>query len=170
MTTIIEHSIEELRDFLATMDAMKRKMMGERLIEGEGLQSPEGFVLAHGRHWATMAPRKVKRGPMKQCFMNSFKYATSGRAVTYVEGYALGLIPTLHAWCVDTEGRVIETTWERQDGIYFGVPFNIEYVLKRVVATGCYVSMLDNYTERWPLLGGRHSVTEAVKVRVGRAA
>jgi hypothetical protein len=58
---------------------------------------------------------------------------------SYVEGYAMGVIPVHHAWCVDKDGNVIDTTWsatERVPGTmrakvgtwYFGVEFDLGYV------------------------------------------
>lgn len=50
--------------------------------------------------------------------------------VVYVEGVAIFIVdgrPHLHAWCADSEGRVLDRT--RDDGIcYFGVPVRIDFL------------------------------------------
>jgi hypothetical protein len=41
----------------------------------------------------------------------------------YVEGFAVGVFPTLHGWCVDDAGNVIDPTWPDGRGKeYYGVP------------------------------------------------
>lgn len=72
--------------------------------------------------------------------------------LVYVEGYAAGIIPVLHAWCVDSDGKVVDPTWD--DGIgteYFGVPFNRAFVMTAVVDKGSY-GLIDDMNGRWSLL------------------
>lgn len=69
---------------------------------------------------------------------------------TYCEGYAAGIIPTLHAWVVTKFGTVIDPTWE--DGTdYFGVPIKTSYLLKSMKRTGVY-GVIDLWQHRWPIL------------------
>ena len=91
---------------------------------------PSIFTLKMGRAWeAQPLPTWVTLGPMRQCYENAGTLCIENRGLTYVEGYAQppGLPPVHHAWCVDTEGRVIDNTF-RDSGLsqYFGVPIRAE--------------------------------------------
>ena len=63
-------------------------------------------------------------------------------------------IPVLHAWNVDAEGSVIDSTWEPVGSIYFGVIFPVSIV------RGAKTSVLDDWENGWPVL--RESWTAAV--------
>jgi len=152
---------DDIANYLRIMDTQKRTMMNA-CFKQKGMRTQEGCVLEFGRPMVLKPNSRHKRGPMRQCFMNAVKMATSGRLVTYCEGYAMGVMPVLHAWCVDQEGRVIDPTWSMPDAVYYGVPFKTEYVLRRVTEAQCYVSMFDDWVNDWPLLTGAHSVAEAV--------
>ena len=74
----------------------------------------------------------------------------------YVEGYAVigGKNPVLHAWNVDAEGSVIDSTWEPVGSAYFGV------ILPRSIVEPAKTSVLDDWESGWPVL--RESWTEMV--------
>lgn len=152
---------DDIANYLRVADEMQQKAVGDRM-KVKGMRSMYGFVLEHGRPMTLKKDSKHKRGQMGKCFKNAVEFATSGRMVRYCEGFAMGVIPTLHAWCIDREGRVLDPTWPYPDASYWGVPFKIEYVLRRVVESECYVSMLDDWMSDWPLLTGKHALADAV--------
>ena len=58
----------------------------------------------------------------------------------------------LHAWAITRDGEVIDPTWD--NGFeYFGVPFDLDYVLKTKVRRKEY-GVIDNYQENFPLWAG----------------
>ena len=99
-----------------------------------------GFILHEGRFWTpSPLPSKIPKGKAKQCFNNAHDLALK-RGLTYVEGYAMRIIPIEHAWCVDPKtGEVIDNTWsDPETASYFGVPFKTDFVTDTVVHQGYY--------------------------------
>lgn len=118
----------------------------------------EKFILEYGREWTpTPLPDLIEVGMPRNCYGDAFIVAFHSRGeLTYVEGIAIGEIPTLHAWAVTINGEVVDPTWASTvNGIgsaYYGVPFSIEYVRKRIVEIEHYHSVIDDYGNDWPLL------------------
>lgn len=123
----------------------------------------EDFVLREGQVFTGMSPRdpKYKRGYLKHCFYNAYLAAARSRGnLRYVEGYATtvnGFMPVLHAWCIDRDDLVVETTWrgaplgvEMIPSAYMGVVFDMDHV--RSTRTDENGSMIDRWEDRWPLL------------------
>lgn len=137
-----------LRGMVQLMDMGNRKPP-----EGLKYRCMEEYVLAQGRHMGSRHPDsdQVPQGVMKECFKNCYELMHLN--LTYCEGWATtGILPVLHAWLLDPDGRVIDPTWEV--GLeYFGVEFPAEYVIGTVLARGAY-GVIDNYQYRWPLLRG----------------
>ena len=115
----------------------------------------EEYVLHNGKVYKPKKLlKKYRRGKLKECFTNAFFLAQRWQdELTYVEGYALSIIPILHAWCVDNKGNVIDNTWEEPGHSYFGVPFKWQYVFDTVLKKGTY-GVIDNFEQRFPLLKG----------------
>lgn len=67
----------------------------------------------------------------RQCYLNAWRIATSGRLL-YTEGFAATTVPLAiaHAWLTDPEtGQVYDPTWVTGGpGVYFGIPFSYHYV------------------------------------------
>lgn len=129
--------------------------------------SEADFILKHGRafEWRAL-PHGVRMGVARQCFRNAVRLALrKPRFYTYVEGYAINAwvadYPVAHAWCVDPEHFVVDTTWE-EGADYFGVPFRAEYVRRMAGARREVYSLIDNKEMGFPLLMGAHAVAEAV--------
>jgi len=64
--------------------------------------------------------------------------------LTYVEGFVQGIH---HAWVVDSEGNVIDTTWPHDPKQLFrGVPLRTEWVAGRILRHGEYLALLHEAT------------------------
>lgn len=113
----------------------------------------EEYVLRHGKFMGSRSRRsdEFPKDKMKECFANAYRRMMH-KQLHYCEGFAMGVIPVMHAWLVDMQGNVIDTTWD--DGKeYFGVEFPTEFVIRTVLARGSY-GVIDNFEQRWPLLQG----------------
>lgn len=104
-------------------------------------QSLEAMVAAEGVRLQT--GEATFRGPFgrpKFCFQNAAERAFGDPRLTYCEGFAATVIATHHAWCIDADGLVVETTWKphasghRGQG-YIGIPFPTEFLRQTIVAT-----------------------------------
>lgn len=93
------------------------------------------FVRKYGRFFEGQPlPKKYRSGGIQVCFANSYRMALRHQLI-YVEGYAIpahSSLGTLHAWCVDHNGMVLDRTW-RPAKAYFGIPFQTQF-LKRTIA------------------------------------
>jgi len=99
------------------------------------------FLLIHGQAYAPPVgrprPKGVRKGPDKLCFSNATNAAYWDNR-QYVEGYATSFIPVHHAWVLDGDGNLIETTWAKAGDAYWGVPFPQDIVDLSMLATGYY--------------------------------
>lgn len=149
-----------IRDFLdQTVRLMRnnaRGSAGELCYYG-----PMDAVLRHGRAWAPYSERQFPRGEPGQCFANAQRLVINNAELTYVEGYAMSVIPLHHAWCVDAEGRVMDVTWDRREGAeYFGAPISTHYLRALWLRTGHSTAVFDNWVDDppQPILTGHHDV------------
>jgi len=112
------------------------------------------FLLVHGQAFVPPAvprPKGIRKGTDKQCFANA-NHVAANHLWTYVEGYGTSYIPCHHAWVVDDDGNVIETTWRAPGVSYLGVPFPQDIVELSMLVTGYYGVMgphmlMEPYTE-----------------------
>ena len=98
------------------------------------------FVLIHGQPFVPPAvprPKGVRKGTDKQCFANA-NHVASNHLWTYVEGYGTSYIPCHHAWAIDDDGNLIETTWRTSGASYLGVPFPQDIVDLSMLVSGYY--------------------------------
>jgi len=84
----------------------------------------------------------IRQGAKQDCFKNAIHVTAWGGVpgTIYVEGYATGTIPTLHAWVTDAAGELAyDPTWEDDYGReYFGVAFDPSWASMTMVDTGVY--------------------------------
>lgn len=126
-----------------------------------GYRSLHEFILAHGQSYKpTPLPAEHVRGPARECFRNAALLALREELI-YVEGYAAGVIPLEHAWCVDKEDKVYEVTWEEPGTSYFGIPFKTSYLMSHLRKAKVYgifgmrstIELIQTPPEKW-----KHSI------------
>lgn len=119
-------------EYLAELQTSNAKLM-----EYEG-PTPGQYVLEHGREYQPVL-RDVRQGESRQCFANAYHLASGSRRTwRYVEGWAINLIPTEHAWCVDAKGNIGDPTWGKDGKSYFGVELPLKLVERVQLATTVY--------------------------------
>ena len=118
-----------LREYLRLVaDLRKRNTFGHLTSVYTGL---EDFLLRAGESFSAIAAKRggVRLMTPKQCFHNCGALVQRRADLTYCEGYAMKeLIPIHHAWCIDSDGRVIEPTLRKPAVEYIGVRFPTSYV------------------------------------------
>jgi len=151
---------DPILNYLSNIAKMKKGFGKKSELKYVGI---EDLVLQHGIHCKPFTfPANYERGKLKECYNNALDLALAHPNLTYVEGYAMGVIPTPHAWCVDSQLNVYDPTWKADYGQrYFGIPFKTRFVLDTVMAKGTY-GVLENWEQKFPLLTGEIDI-EKVK-------
>lgn len=150
-----------LLTFIKTDVQMIAKVNGRAQREQWPYTSFSDFVLKHGVFFdlAPEIPKGLRRGKLGRCFGNSGEVISSSvdAPYIYVEGYALNVIPVLHAWLTTPETRqAIDLTWpegKRHERAYFGIPFQSDFVLETAYARKVW-GVLDDTHRKWPVLRG----------------
>lgn len=132
------------------------------------------FLTQYGRHFTPQPlPSIYRPGAFRQCFKNAYRMALR-HPVTYVEGCAcqVELRPTLHAWCVDDHGNVLDRTWKHARA-YFGVPIKTDY-LKGIIGEreqhgDLYFGLLDDWQVNFPLIQEHGDQPELWLATVGQS-
>lgn len=116
------------------------------------------FVLRCGRPFEAGPRHKYPQGAPNQCFMNAYNLMADHR-LKYVEGYATchrALFPIVHAWNLDSKGRVVDNTWMNLHPTgYYGVVFSSGFVRRAAISSLVY-GILENLrlmrlTDMYPL-------------------
>lgn len=120
-------------------------MMDRRAAEGdEEFGNAAAVLKAHGRFFTPAErPDDVAPATPKMCFQNAFQLAMSRPDLTYVEGFALSVVPLHHAWCVTDDGVVVDPTWTGGNGLdpgaaYYGVPLTRDALVREALRSGRY--------------------------------
>lgn len=106
-------------------------------------------------------------GRPRHCFRNALLLAhLHPDDLTYVEGYAAGVIPVLHAWCVTADGHVVDPTWTTGNGReYVGIAFDTDWVEAYTDVRGIY-GVIDDWQHDWPLV--RDGIPADARPKVAR--
>lgn len=140
----VKDYLERTIAMLATLNLNRCKLHGYLCFED--------FVLQHGRRFTRLGkmPRSVKTGKANHCFMNAAQLSLSIPSLIYCEGFATGIIPVMHAWCITRTGTIIDPTWN--DGLdYFGIPIKHTYLMSSMMKYGVY-GVIDLWKEGFPIL------------------
>jgi len=105
------------------------------------------YLLEHGRAFApSPRPKGYRQMKQKACFRNAGVLADK-RGLTYCEGVARDAMThggwVAHAWCVDSNDRLIDPTWDPEGVAYFGVTIDAGKLTEVVLATGSWGSVLE---------------------------
>lgn len=74
----------------------------QRSYHKKGFRACCELIIAHGAIFNNILdplPKGIPIGTPKECYRNAFQLAFR-RQYIYVEGYAAGIIPVPHAWCL----------------------------------------------------------------------
>jgi hypothetical protein len=126
------------------------------------------FLLQHGVWYEPRPlPRHVCMGIRRACFGNALALCR-WRGYAYVEGYAIPQIeglhfPTHHAWNLDRDGNLIDSTWEKVGRAYFGVAFPLMVAQRALLRANNTV--LDNPRSRFAIFRNPHVDTCTLTMR-----
>ena len=118
------------------LERIKELKAGKTKING--YTSVEDFLLKNGTLFKPdngELPPRMKFRRLHNCYKNSYEIARK-YGYRYFVGYAYsGLFPVEHAWNVDKNGKVVDTTWKPsvvsdENREYFGVEASLPLVKK----------------------------------------
>jgi hypothetical protein len=147
----------------------------ETLASAEPIGRSSGkLLLEYGHEFVgTSMAELAGRDMPRQCFSNAknlliTQLKKGNDRLRYAEGYAcsgsLGIpLPIQHAWLVDEDGSVVDSTWSySEQSLYFGITFQNEYVLEAY--ENKVASLLDNRLDQWALLSNTSVQAIAIDV------
>jgi hypothetical protein len=136
---------------------------GEMAIDLGLFRRLRDFVLREGHPLpAQPLPASYQLKGRGLCHWESLRLSRSSGLV-YVEGFALtdrAKVATLHGWCIDGGGRVIDCTWSNRGIAYFGIPIHPEYARRKLElfeampSGSTAASLLNDRTDNWAILNG----------------
>jgi hypothetical protein len=111
----------------------------------------EEFVYRNGQLFTNIIfPENLIIGKMKECYKNAALLCMENKNYFYVEGYACGIIPVMHAWCIDKDKNVIDPTWN-DGGEYFGIIIKKRFLMDSLVKKRVF-GLIDDWSNGWELL------------------
>lgn len=108
-------------------------------------------------------PERFRSRQLGQCYQNAYLVAKQNRDIRYVEGFATigdGHMPTEHAWNLDKDNRVVDTTWEKLWGDknepdnpkgYYGIVIPTD-ILTMIISIKHYYGVIDDAENHYPFL------------------
>jgi hypothetical protein len=116
-------------------------------LESMGIKKNLFSLVAHNgtEFKADVRPDDLPTDEVGQCFKNATLHSIAYNC-TYVEGYVfVHGIPLHHAWCIDKNGKVLDTTIPDQEKWeYVGIPMTADFVMEAITSSDVY-GVLDNY-------------------------
>jgi hypothetical protein len=117
------------------------------------------YVLSEGEFFDVLESTDRPMAVPSFCYANAYRFARrSNGTLQYAEGYALAEIGTMHfhAWCVDTEGRVVDPTWHggpksASGRAYLGRLFDLADVAKARRGPKKSASIINDWRRGFPL-------------------
>jgi hypothetical protein len=115
--------------------AISESQIHNGMVVGPAFATIRDLVVRHGRAYTVQPlPRGRWSSEPQARYANALR-AAIGRQCVYVEGFAIprrGSLAVLHAWVADPDIPEVayDPTW-RAGREYFGVPFRLDYVLRR---------------------------------------
>lgn len=148
-------TIDGLKNFLEKQAELIKKIYPHPEWKYNGF---EELILDCGKEMSfAPLPENIERGLPKGCYYNCLQILNEYPELIYCEGYALAeglVLPVPHAWLINSEGKVIEPTWDTK-GCYIGVSFNTDWLISLFESRNCedYLAVFEsNYMEDFSLL------------------
>ena len=148
-------AIERLKNFLEQQTQLIKKIYPHPEWKYNGF---EELVLDCGREMMfSPLPEGIEPGLPKGCYYNSLELLREHPKLVYCEGYALpdtGILAVPHAWLINSDGKVIDPTWEAGEA-YLGVPFDTLWLVSFLESRNRddYLAVFEgNYMEDFSLL------------------
>ena len=115
--TLLENWLKQMRDV----------KIQAGILKGFHYRGIEDFVLQHGVWYRPNGLRPPTKGAPKACFGNAL-FTGALHGLKYIEGFSLA--PKLpfaihHAWNLDVNGNLADTTWLNSGLAYLGVEFSL---------------------------------------------
>jgi hypothetical protein len=153
-----------LIEYMEMLRGMMLANASDWMIEEYAFTSVAELLLEHGTAFEP-APydeeRWGPRGVARECFRNATMLVLEHPdELIYVEGMAVSMIPTMHAWCVErATGEVVDPTphWERGSE-YHGIPLKRRY-LTRTLGERKMWGVIENFEGGHPMLRGSEGHT-----------
>ncbi len=143
-----------LRDKLRSHLAKQRDLMSGQMKDPTQFhyQGISDFILREGQFFEPrLVPSRSEYLEIGHCYKNAFWTALQ-EGFVYVEGYAFLAfhdLPMLHAWNLDSDGLVVDRTWNPHGRVYFGVVFPLSVIPRK---RRTQYAVLDDWAHGYPIL------------------
>ena len=136
---------ETIKQYLRSWGLLRERMLTEE-VEGWRYHSLEALVLDLGKPYTRVPKPKgsgVRMGRMKHCFTNASRAVwQNSNKLTYVEGYACGGFPCMHAWVTPNGTDAWDLTWPYDErhaqAEYLGIAWSMDFLTDVALETGFY--------------------------------